>query len=86
MNARFKFISDPSHGWLEVKLDDVQSVELSVEDFSTCSYRNGNVLYLEEDRDAPLFLMALKDLGVKPNIEGEFIERNCFVRKLKPIR
>ena len=47
--------SDPGHAWLHVKHEDV--VNLGVEDdISRYSYRDGDDVYLEEDRDAGVFI------------------------------
>lgn len=56
--TRFRFHSDPGHGWLEVGLADLRDVGLRATQFSSYSYRHGDRLYLEEDCDATLFLKA----------------------------
>ena len=63
---KLKWYSDPSHAWLRVLRKDAKA--LGVLNFiSGFSYqsKNGNVLYLEEDRDATLFLNALIAQGDK---------------------
>ena len=61
-----KFHSDTAHGWLEVSkfLAKLLLREKYVE-ISSCSYMRGNLLYLEEDCDAPLVLEALKKDGIE---------------------
>lgn len=61
-----KFHSDPAHGWLEVSksLAKLHLREKYVQ-ISFCSYMRGNLLYLEEDCDAPLLLEALKNDGIE---------------------
>lgn len=54
----FTFHSDAAHGWLEVDFNALRDVELEPGDFSAFSYTEGNKFYLEEDCDAPIFLMA----------------------------
>lgn len=56
------FYSDPSHGWLEVDYSEL--AELGVlKQISSCSYRRGNAVYLEEDCDAGVYINAMKARG-----------------------
>ena len=55
---KFKFITDPGHAWLEVALGDIESASVSLDEFSPCSFIEGSNVYLEEDVDAPLFMLA----------------------------
>jgi hypothetical protein len=54
----FTFISDPGHAWLVCSIEDVNAVDLSIFEFSNCSFVQDGVLFLEEDADATLFLLA----------------------------
>jgi hypothetical protein len=46
--------TDPSHGWLAVKMSEIK--ELGIEnDISKCSYQDGENVYLEDDEDAAKF-------------------------------
>ncbi len=57
-----KFHQDPGHGWYAVKRTLLN--EVGVQDqISSYSYQNGQTVYLEEDRDAGLFLEAAKAKG-----------------------
>jgi hypothetical protein len=49
------FYSDPAHGWLRVKLSELEDLGLT-KFISEFSYKNGKYAYLEEDRDANLFV------------------------------
>jgi len=53
---KFKFYYDAAHGWLKVHKLDLYDVDLTPEDFSSFSYRDGEWLYLEEDCDASKFI------------------------------
>ena len=54
---KFDFYSDPSHGWLKVKRQEL--VELGIESkISGYSYQKGDAVYLEEDSDASKFMDA----------------------------
>jgi hypothetical protein len=63
---KLKWYSDPSHAWLRVLRKDAKALGILnfISGFSYQS-KNGNVLYLEEDRDATLFLNALIAQGDK---------------------
>ena len=79
----YDFYSDPGHGWLHVKLDEL--VELGIADkISGYSYIKGNDVYLEEDCDMTHFMNAMEAKGVQ--IKLAFInerERNSFIRSLR---
>jgi hypothetical protein len=55
---RFTFYFDAGHGWLAVSEAQAASIGLTEGDFSAYSYREGDMLYLEEDCDAMLFVRA----------------------------
>lgn len=54
----FTFIADPGHAWLQVSLDDVYSTSVDKYEFSSFSFIQGETVFLEEDVDACLFLLA----------------------------
>lgn len=56
------FYTDPGHGWLRVQRGDLQA--LGIEDKITpFSYQRGIFVYLEEDLDAGVYLVAAKEAG-----------------------
>jgi hypothetical protein len=59
-SVTLKFYSDPSHGWLAVRVKFLEQLGLKIEDFSRYSYRKGSTVYLEEDCDADKFMERLK--------------------------
>ena len=79
----YNFYSDPGHGWLHCKLDEL--VELGIQDkISHYSYIRGNDVYLEEDCDMSTFMNAMESKGVQ--IKLAYInERNgdSFIRGLR---
>lgn len=89
MTAAFTFHTDAAHGWLEVTLADVLDVGLFINSFSRYSYREpvgtGSTtikLYLEEDRDASMFIAAyVEKHGNVPTLNDKH-QRNSFVRNL----
>jgi len=66
---QFTFIETPSHGYLVVKLSEIDGLFFSQYSPS----RKGNI-YLEEDIDAPRFLQILRDRGEKFEIKFEYRE------------
>lgn len=56
---KYKFISDPGHGWLEVPQVDILTAGIQSK-ISGYSYINKGMVYLEEDCDAGLFIDAVK--------------------------
>jgi len=56
------FHTDPGHGWLAVKRDELRRLKI-LNQISSCSYQKGLTVYLEEDCDASLFIKAKKDAG-----------------------
>jgi len=76
---KLNFLSDPSHGWLSVKLADIEVLGIAGE-ISNYSYIRGKSAYLEEDRDAGIFLNAAKNAGWQVT----YIEK--YTNKRSPIR
>ena len=74
----FNFHSDAGHGWLEVSIDDLKAYGIE-DEISSYSYIKGGKAYLEEDRDAGLYLRKLEEAGIKPSF-------NEIYRDPSPIR
>jgi|TARA_E500000305_G_C3866590_1_gene163131 hypothetical protein len=82
----YKFHADAAHGWLEVPLDDVYTIGLSLENFSPYSYREADTLYLEEDRDASIFMNAYKAMkGELPEVIGGQNVQESPIREMEPV-
>lgn len=60
MGTHFTFISDPGHGWLLVKRSELAEVGLTAADITPYSYQSSDMLGLEENVDAGIFLAAYK--------------------------
>jgi len=56
---KYRFISDPGHGWLEVPQFDILTAGIQSK-ISGYSYIHKGNVYLEEDCDAGLFIDAVK--------------------------
>lgn len=78
-----RFHSDPGHGWLQVTLADVQDVGLSLQSFTRYSYRQGNLLFLEEDCDAGVFMQAYsKKYGREPEYVHTHTDYDSAIRHM----
>lgn len=72
--------SDPSHGWIAVTQDDLQSVGININMLSPYSYQYGTTIYLEEDCDAGLFLSALEAAGVQFKVVNKHTNKHHMIR------
>lgn len=79
MHKEYNLHYDESHSWLEVPLADLNLLSLE-HDISTCSYFDCYNIYLEEDRDLPLFYTSAINKGWKISILKEI--KNHSIRKL----
>ena len=59
---KYDFISDPGHGWLKVERAELIALGI-IGKISHYSYQNRNDVYLEEDCDANVFIMAKREKG-----------------------
>ncbi len=55
--------SDSAHGWIKVKKCELKKLGI-LQKISGCSYARKDYTYLEEDLDASIYLIALKDSGI----------------------
>jgi len=53
--TKYRFISDPGHAWLEVPRAELVALNI-LDKVSHYSYQNKDMVYLEEDCDAGLFM------------------------------
>lgn len=84
MDSKWRFYEDPRHGWLEVHKDEI--LEVGIEnDITSCSYVNGDYVYLEEDYDIGLFL-SKKGYNKLPRdiVEEVYTDGNSIVTSYKP--
>ena len=56
------FHCDPGHAWMAVPLDELMELDIA-KHMSAYSYFKSGIVYLEEDRDAPIYLDAVKRKG-----------------------
>ena len=79
---QYTFHADASHGWLAVSLNEL--IELDVKPSSYSYFDKANeIVYLEEDQDAGLFIKAyINKYKRQPKINEEYQEQS-FVRSLR---
>ena len=76
----YRYITDPGHGWIEVSRAEIN--RLCIEDqISNYSYQHADMVYLEEDCDATVFIRA-KEARKEPVQYFEIHQENTFVRNL----
>jgi len=76
----FIWFSDPSHAWLQVDRDLIDLLDYN--DISSYSYHDDEWLYLEEDRDAPLFIKHLDNKGIGYAFDELVLNEDCHIRNL----
>lgn len=81
----FTFHTDPSHGWLEVHASELFKVGLLPSDFSGYSYQQGNVVYLEEDCDAPVFIRSYEQHIGPISVVEKYTAYDSWIRRLPRI-
>lgn len=83
LKSTYNFFSDPQHGWLQVKREEL--VRLGLEQLvSNYSYidKRREYVYLEEDRDAGLFLKAKDERGEPFKFIESFTDNESPIRNL----
>jgi hypothetical protein len=90
MTMTLTLYSDPAHAWLEVPIDELSRLGLSIyHDFSSYSYfgvdkRGAICAYLEEDCDLGIYLSrAIRRDGRRPLFKDKHNKRNSPVRKME---
>lgn len=76
----YRYIQDPSHGWIEVPLEELENIAHKISRYSYMDKRTGKA-YLEEDCDAAIFIKRLKDTDTPFDIK-EVYQENTFIRNL----
>ena len=76
----YRYITDPGHGWIEVSRAEIDALGIR-HSISEYSYQRADMVYLEEDCDAALFIRA-KAARNEPVQYVEIHQENTFVRNL----
>jgi len=75
------YIQDPAHGWIAADIHSLRAYGLA-DKVSAYSYRDGDIVWLEEDCDAGLYIRALQSAGVPYRIIETHTNGDAFVRRL----
>ena len=76
----YRYIQVPSHGWIEVPLEEQENISYKISRYSYMNRKTGKA-YLEEDCDAAIFIKKLKDTDTPYDIK-EVYQENTFIRNL----
>ncbi len=68
----YKFHEDARHGWLAVKRRELIEVGIREDQISEYSYQKGDTVYLEEDRDASIFISVLKKNDITYSFKNSY--------------
>jgi len=75
------YITDPGHGWLLVTTGQLEELGMTPDHFTRYSYRQGDVLALEEDLDMGTFLKRYeKVFGETPLIKAKHLDQDAWIR------
>lgn len=74
-----KMYCDPSHGWLAVKMTELEALGLR-DKITSFSYIKGGTAYLEEDVDMPLYLEAMEADGYHITVVQTVSEKKSHIR------
>lgn len=85
--TKFDFYSDPSHGWMKVKRQELADLGIESQ-ISVYSYQKGDAVYLEEDSDAPKFMDAWEKKhqvkSMNSQINFHIVDRSSRIRTCQP--
>jgi len=79
---KLDYIQDPGHGWIAADRQMLAFLGL-LESTSTYSYQDQDLVWLEEDCDAPRFLSALSRVGIDYEIIETHARGDAWIRSLE---
>lgn len=77
-----EFHADPSHGWLAAPIDEIREAGLCISNYSYIN-RDTGTAYLEEDRDAMVFINYLKKNKVGFAVKETHIDYTHPIRRME---
>ena len=84
---RIPYIQDPGHGWLEVDRKLARTIlGAGFARITPYSYQRKDMVYLEEDRDAALFLEAARSCGYSVTPIDRHLNDEAPIRSYRPFR
>jgi hypothetical protein len=79
------YVQDPGHGWIGADINQLRQYGLT-DKVSRYSYQDGDLVWLEEDCDAPLFVAALNRAGVQFRIVETHTRGDAWIRRLQSFK
>ena len=75
------YVQDPGHGWLAADVQSLSALGL-LDKVTRYSYRDGDLVWLEEDCDGPAYLRALTKTGRPYKIIETHTRGDAWIRRL----
>lgn len=79
------YVQDPGHGWIAADIHALRQYNLT-DKVSEYSYRDGDLVWLEEDCDASLYLNALRRAGIPFTLKESHTNHDSRIRRLPRFR
>lgn len=80
------YVQDPAHGWIAADRQHLRVFQL-LDKISAYSYQSGpDLVWLEEDCDAPRYLRALTAAGIKYTLHEVHTRGDAWIRSLPTFR
>jgi len=78
-----KFHQDPGHGWLCVKIAELEALGIA-DKITGFSYMRKQSAYLEEDTDYTTYLNALKERGIElETVDGKIFNKDHPIKRFE---
>jgi len=78
-----KFHEDPGHGWLCVKIAELEALGIA-DKITGFSYMRKQSAYLEEDQDMTTYQNALKERGIElETVNGKMFNKDHPIRRFE---
>ena len=79
-----KFHEDPGHGWLCVKIAELEALGIA-DKITGFSYMRKQSAYLEEDQDMTTYQNALKERGIElETVNGKIFNKDHPIKRFEP--
>jgi len=79
-----KFHQDPGHGWLCVKISELEALGIA-DKITGFSYMRKQSAYLEEDQDMTTYQNALKERGIElETVNGKIFNKDHPIKRFQP--
>lgn len=75
------YVQDPGHGWIAADMQRLRALGIA-DKITPYSYRDGDLVWLEEDCDAAAYIGALREAGIHYRIVETHTRGDAWIRKL----